>query len=286
MNLSIHFHKAESRCIQNQVPDFTDFLMNIFLACGLVLLIFMTALFVLAMVVKDNSIVDIAYGIAFVLTSWVGFALYASGHPRQWLVVILVTIWGLRLATHIALRKKGEGEDFRYRQWREEWGDTFVWRSFLQIFMLQGTVVFLVVLPVILVVSQPGDALGLLDLAGVMVWAFGFLFEAIGDWQLLSFKRDPGNRGKIIQSGLWKYTRHPNYFGEAILWWGLFMIALSAPYGVAAIISPLLIDFLLLKVSGIPMLEAKYEGLAEFAAYKERTNAFFPWFPKSGELND
>jgi steroid 5-alpha reductase family enzyme len=262
-----------------------DWMMTIFLVCGLVLLIFMTAIFGLAMRIKDNSIVDVAYGVAFVLTSWVGFAAYGSSHLRQWLVVILVSLWGLRLAAHIALRKKGEGEDFRYRQWREEWGETFVWRSFLQVFMLQGAVIFLVALPILLVVNYPGGSLGLLDLVGVLIWSFGFFFEALGDWQLLRFKRNPDNRGKIIQSGLWNYTRHPNYFGEAVLWWGLFAIALNAPYGLVAIISPLLINFLLLKVSGIPMLEAKYEHSAEFAAYKERTNALFPWFPKSGGLN-
>ncbi len=129
--------------------------MTVFLLCGLVLFVFMTAIFVLAMIVKDNSIVDVAYGLAFVLISWVGFITYGSGHLRQWLVVILVSLWGVRLAIHIALRKKGEGEDFRYRQWREQWGETFVWRSFLQIFMLQGAVVFLVALPPQLVINEP-----------------------------------------------------------------------------------------------------------------------------------
>ena len=115
---------------------------------------------------------------------------------------------------------------------------------------------------------------------------FGFGFEAIGDWQLLRFKRKAENRGKILQSGLWRYTRHPNYFGEAALWWGLFLIALKVPYGAVAVLSPLLIDFLLLKVSGIPMLEAKYQSNPEFTAYKARTNALFPWFPKPGGLHE
>lgn len=260
--------------------------MTVFLLCGLVLFVFMTAIFVLAMIVKDNSIVDVAYGLAFVLTSWVLFITYGSGHLRQWLIVVLVSVWGVRLAVHIALRKKGEGEDFRYRQWREQWGETFVWRSFLQIFMLQGAVVFLVALPTQLVINSPGGHLGVLDLAGVVIWLFGFGFESIGDWQLLRFKNNPDNRGKIIQSGLWRFTRHPNYFGEAVLWWGLFLIACQVPYGAVAIISPLLIDFLLLKVSGIPMLEAKYENNAQFAAYKARTNAFMPWIPKAGVRND
>jgi len=259
---------------------------NVFLLSIIILTAYMTLVFCLAMYLEDNSIVDVAYGVAFVVSSWTVFIVYGDDHPRQWLVILLVTAWGLRLAGHIFLRKQGEGEDFRYRQWRDQWGGTFVWRSFLQIFMLQGAVVFLVSLPVLLVIAQPGGAFGLLDLAGILVWLFGFAFEAVGDWQLLRFKRQPQNRGQIIQSGLWRYTRHPNYFGEALLWWGLFLIALKVPYGAVAIISPILIDFLLLKVSGIPMLEAKYAKNPEFVAYKKRTNALVPWFPRSGAHND
>lgn len=260
--------------------------MNVFFFSLIVLLIYMSAIFALALRLKDNSIVDIAYGVALVLSCGAAFLVYGNGHPRQWLVIALISIWGLRLACHIFLRKQGEGEDFRYRQWREEWGDTFIWRSFLQIFMLQGAIIFLVSLPALLVINAPGHKLGLFDSLGILVWLIGFGFEAIGDWQLLCFKRKPENRGKIIQSGLWRYTRHPNYFGEALLWWGLFLIALKVPYGAVAVLSPLLINFLLLKVSGIPMLEAKYRDNPHFSAYKERTNAFFPWFPKSGGLHD
>jgi steroid 5-alpha reductase family enzyme len=241
----------------------------------------MTTVFLLAMKLQDNSIVDIAYGLGFVLIGWSTYLLYGSGQPRQLLLLLLVSIWGLRLATHIGLRKRSEqGEDSRYRQWRESWGKTFVWRSFLQIFMLQGTVIYMVALPLLLVIAKPGEELGWLDLFGLMIWLVGFIFEAIGDWQLLRFKRNPMNRGRIIQMGLWRFTRHPNYFGEATLWWGVFLIALSSPLGWIAVISPLLIDFLLLKVSGIPMLESKYQGNVEFEAYKNRTNAFFPWIPK------
>ncbi|WP_321366412.1 DUF1295 domain-containing protein [uncultured Desulfuromusa sp.] len=255
--------------------------MNVFLFAIILLLIFMTLVFFVALWRKDNSIVDIAYGLAFVLVSWTGFLSYGSSHSRQFLLLTLITIWGLRLATHISLRKRREdGEDPRYRQWRESWGKTFIWRSFLQIFMLQGTIIFLVSLPILLVINKPGGELGTLDLLGLLIWLIGFTFEAVGDWQLLRFKQSSANRGRIIQSGLWRYTRHPNYFGEATLWWGIMLIALNSPSGWLAVISPLLINFLLLKVSGIPMLESKYQGNAEFAAYKNRTNAFFPWMPK------
>lgn len=256
--------------------------MNIFLLPALLLLCFMVSVFLLALRLHDNSIVDIAYGLGFLLVGWSGFVLFASSEPRQLLLLTLVSLWGLRLAGHIALRKRTEeGEDARYRQWRESWGKTFVWRSFLQIYLLQGTVIYLVALPVLLVIREAGGPLGWLDLLGALVWLLGFVFEALGDWQLLQFKRDRRNRGRIMRFGLWRFTRHPNYFGEATLWWGIFLITLSVPFGWLAVISPLLIDFLLLKVSGVPMLEAKYAENPEFEAYKEKTNAFFPWFPKS-----
>jgi steroid 5-alpha reductase family enzyme len=256
--------------------------MNLFLLTALILLCFMTSVFLLALKLRDNSIVDIAYGLGFVLVSWSGALIYGNGEARQLLLLALVSIWGLRLAGHITARKRNEeGEDPRYRQWRESWGKTFVWRSYLQIYLLQGSVIYLVALPVLLVIRDPGGPLGWLDLLGVLIWLLGFSFEAIGDWQLLQFKSDAENRGRIMRYGLWRFTRHPNYFGEATLWWGIFLIALGAPLGWLAMISPLLIDFLLLKVSGIPMLEERYAGNSEFETYQKRTNAFFPWFPKT-----
>jgi steroid 5-alpha reductase family enzyme len=256
--------------------------MNIFLLTALILFCFMTLVFLLALKLEDNSIVDIAYGIGFVLVGWSTFLAYGSAEARQLLLLALVSIWGLRLAAHIGIRKlKEKGEDPRYRQWRESWGKTFVWRSFLQIFMLQGAVIYLIALPALLVMRNSGSPLGLLDLIGVLIWSLGFAYESIGDWQLKQFKSNPENRGRIMRYGLWRTTRHPNYFGEATLWWGIFFIALGVPLGWLAIISPLLIDFLLLKVSGIPMLEERYADNPEFQEYKKHTNALFPWFPKT-----
>lgn len=255
--------------------------MNLFLLTALLLFAFMCLLFLLAIKLQDNSIVDIAYGVGFLLVGWGGFLAYGSGAARQQLLLTLISCWGVRLAGHIAIRKRNEqGEDPRYRKWRESWGETFIWRSFLQIYMLQGAVIYLVAMPLLLVLRDAGGPLGWLDLVGVSVWLVGFGFEALGDWQLLRFKRDPNNRGRIMRYGLWRYSRHPNYFGEALLWWGIFFIALGAPLGWLAVISPLLIDWLLLKVSGIPMLEAKYAGNLEFEAYKKQTSSIFPWFPK------
>jgi len=146
--------------------------------------------------------------------------------------------------------------------------------------MLRGVFLLLIVTPVILV-NRPGDGeLRLLDLIGAAVWVLGFLFEAVGDFQLKAFKADPDNKGRIMDRGLWRYTRHSNYFGEAVMWWGIFLIALSAPGGWAAIVSPLVITGLLLRVSGVTLLEKKYAGNPAYADYVRRTSAFVPWFPK------
>ena len=246
---------------------------------ALALFITMTCVFVLALILRDNSIVDIFYGPAFVVAAGAAYLKFATWHPRQILLMALLTIWGVRLGTHLLVRHRGRGEDFRYRQWREAWGSSFLWRSFLQIYMLQGAVILVVLTPVFIVLHDPGGNLSVLDAAGMAVWSLGFTFEAVGDWQLLRFMQNPENRGRIMTRGLWSTTRHPNYFGEATLWWGMFLIALSAPGGWVAVISPLTIDFLLLFVSGIPMLEKKYEGNPQFEAYRERTNVFFPWLP-------
>jgi len=254
--------------------------MSIYLFAVLVVVTVMSSLFVLALALHDNSIVDIAYGAVYLVLGWSVYLAYGTAHPRSLLLLALISLWGARLTVHLFLRKGvRHGEDFRYRKWREEWGENFVWRSFLQVFMLQGAVILMVALPLLLVIHRPGGALGALDLLGVLLWLCGFLFEAIADWQLLHFKRAPQNRGRLIQSGLWRYSRHPNYFGEALLWWGPCLIAFGAPLGVIGLLSPLVIGFLLLRVSGIPMLEAKYEGEPEFEDYKLRTSAFFPWFP-------
>lgn len=245
-----------------------------------VILVYMTCVFLAAMAQKDNSIVDIAYGGAFVAASWAVSLTRGAGHPRQALALALITLWGLRLAIHLYVRHRGRGEDFRYRAWREAWGRAFVWRSYLQIYLLQGAVVFVVLWPVLLVLDSPGGPLGAFDAAGTLVWLVGFLFETLGDWQLLRFARDPANRGRIITRGLWRYTRHPNYFGEALLWWGVFLVGLPSPLGWTGVVSPVLIGLLLLFVSGIPMLEKKYEGVPEFEEYRRRTSAFLPWFPK------
>ena len=258
---------------------------EIFRDAAFILLVYMICMFVIGLKARDNSLIDIAYGPAFIAACWGAWLLgpETSRHPRTMLLLVLVGLWGLRLGLHIGLRHRGRGEDFRYRKFRQDWGNTIFWRSFLQIYMLQGAVVWLVSLPVLLVLVNPGDMLGWTDLLGLLLFTLGFFFEAVSDWQLVLFKRHPANKGRIITQGLWRLSRHPNYFGEAILWWGIFLIGLGSPAGIFGLTSPLIINFLLLKVSGIPMLEEKYRGNPEFEAYKARTNAFFPWFPRRSQ---
>jgi steroid 5-alpha reductase family enzyme len=250
-------------------------------AAVLTVFTYMCLVFLLALVLRDNGIVDVAWGLGFIVVA-AGQVLHAESlHPRLVLVSALTFLWGVRLAVHILVRNsRRRGEDFRYRAWREKWGRWFVLRSFLQVFMLQGAVMVVVSAPIITVGTAAGGPLGLLDLAGCAIWLTGFMFEAIGDAQLMRFKAQRGSQDRVMTRGLWRYSRHPNYFGEALLWWGVALIALSSPLGYWALISPVTIDFLLLRVSGIPMLERRYEGIPEFEAYKARTSALVPWFPK------
>lgn len=242
--------------------------------------IYMTLVFLLALWKKNNGLVDIAWGPGFILVSLAVFALHGGGRWRQWLALALVAVWGSRLAWHIFRRNRGREEDFRYAAWRRSWGKLFVIRSFFQIFMLQGILLLLVVSPLLWIVGQEQAPLNLLDGLGFLVWLTGMLFEAVGDRQLAAFIGDPANRGRLMTSGLWAYTRHPNYFGEAALWWGVGIIALSAPRGWLGLAGPALITFLLLFVSGVPLLEKKYAGRPDWEDYKKRTPMFFPWFPR------
>jgi len=247
---------------------------------ALVIFIYMSAVFLLALARRNNGVVDIAWGLGFILVSAVIFLFFGTGRARQWLALALVLVWGGRLALHIFARNRGREEDFRYAAWRRQWGKYFVVRSFLQIFMLQGLLMLLVVAPVLLIVGQEQQPLNLLDGLGTLVWLAGILFEAIGDRQLAAFIKEPAHRGQLMTRGLWSYTRHPNYFGEAALWWGMGIIALSAPLGYLGLIGPLGITLLLLFVSGVPLLEKKYAGRADWEEYKKRTPIFFPWFPR------
>jgi steroid 5-alpha reductase family enzyme len=246
------------------------------------LLFFMSALFVVSLIRRDNGTADIGYGIAYiVLVATVALTAHSvSGYAL--LLCGLAAVWALRLAVRIGRKNIGKPEDFRYKQWRDSWGETFVVRSFLQVYVLQGLVVFGVALPLTLSLAYPSEGVSIpLFAFGVLLWCAGFFFEAVGDYQLDQFIKKPGNKGKIMTEGLWRYSRHPNYFGESTMWWGLAIAASSLTTLPALVFfSPLLITYLLLFVSGIPMLEKRWEGNAEWEAYKARTSAFIPLLPK------
>ncbi len=246
----------------------------------LLIIAYFTAFFVVAQIIRNNSIVDIGWGIGFVIVAW--FSLFSAGYltTRGLIMTGLVTVWGVRLFYHIIKRNWGKPEDFRYANWREEWGRYVVVRAFFQVFMLQGLMMMLIATPILLVNVSPDTAFGVMEMFGLAVWLIGFFFEAVGDKQLADFLQDPANRGKVMKSGLWRYTRHPNYFGEATMWWGLFILGLSVQNGIFGIISPLVITNLLLFVSGVPMLEKKMMQKPEFVEYAKETSVFFPWFPK------
>ena len=250
--------------------------MNYFLTLILLLFAYMTLWFVVSLLKKRNDVADVAWGLGFVLMAWTSYFISDDSGIRGLLVGVLVSIWGLRLAWHIHTRNKGKSEDYRYLAWRKEWGTWFYIRSYVQVYLLQGVFLFLIVMPVLLINKSAGARLGILDFVGVAVWLVGFYFEAVGDAQLARFIKNPANKGKLMQSGLWAYTRHPNYFGEVTQWWGLWLIALSVPGGLVGIIGPITITFLILKVSGVPLLENKMADNPEFAEYKRRVSMFIP----------
>lgn len=240
----------------------------------------MTLLWLFSLQLKNSSIVDIFWGAGFVIVNWIYFALTPDGFLiRKLLICALVTIWGLRLSTHIFLRNRGKPEDFRYQKWRQENGNRWWWWSFFQVFLLQGVLLWIISAPLLAAqFSALSDHLTLLDFLGAAVWLVGFYFEAKGDYQLSQFKANPENKGKILDSGVWRYTRHPNYFGDSAQWWGYYLIAASAG-GWWTIFSPILMTILLLRVSGVALLEKTMETKPGYKEYIEKTSAFIPWFP-------
>lgn len=247
---------------------------------GLILFVYMNFWFVISLIKKRNDLADIAWGLGFILLSWSAFFIFGNFHQRSFLVNFLITLWGLRLSFHIYNRNKNKKEDYRYLAWRKEWGKWFFLRSYFQIFILQGAFLFLIIQPVLIINKNSFSSLNFLDFLGIFVWFFGFLFETIADKQLSDFIKNPKNKGKILTSGLWHYSRHPNYFGEVVLWWGIWLISLNVDLGFFTIIGPLTITFLILFVSGVPLLEKKYQGRADFEEYKKRTSVFIPLPPK------
>jgi len=238
-------------------------------------------LWLVSLAVRDSSIVDIAWGPLLFLVGLTYYLATAAPGSRARLMLALVALWAIRLAAHIGARNLGHGEDFRYAAWRAQHPDTWWIRSYFKVFLLQGVVAWLVAMPLYYAITSASPVhFTLWDQIGALVFAAGFLFEAIGDEQLRRFKANPANKGRVMNTGLWRYTRHPNYFGEAVLWWGLGLIGVAAG-GWLGLAGPAIITYLLIRVSGVAMLEKTLkETKPGYADYIARTPPFFPRVPR------
>jgi steroid 5-alpha reductase family enzyme len=261
---------------------------TLFLQASLLIWILVTLLWIWSVLIKNVSIVDIFWGLGFVTVN----ALYVLGsgelNPRKILILILVTVWGLRLAIYLAIRNIGKGEDFRYQQFRRNYGEErYWWISYFQTFLLQGFLLMIVSLPLLGISGspQPGN-LNLLDYLGMIFWMIGFAFEAGGDYQLWSFRKNPGNKGKVLDTGFWRYTRHPNYFGDSAVWWAYAIISIAAG-SYWQIIGSVIMTLLIIRVSGVAMLEKTLvTSKLQYQDYIRKTSSFLPWFPKKGQAPD
>lgn len=237
-------------------------------------------LWLVSVVRKDVSLIDIFWGPGFLVAAGIAWFRSETSSPLQLLALGMVAVWGLRLGVHIALRGRGHGEDRRYAAMREKNGEKFWWLSLVTVFWLQATLIAVLCAPLVLVQLRP-VVRPLWLVAGVAVWLAGFLFEAVADAQLGAFQRDPASRGRVLDTGLWRYSRHPNYFGEALLWWGFGLCALGVAGGAWTLYAPAAVTFLLLRVSGVPMLETGMEKRRPgYREYVERTSSFLPRPPR------
>ena len=251
-----------------------------YLETFILLLLFFIFVFMIGQLVKDNSIVDIGWGAGFVLSAWYNFLRNPESGLKGILILAAISIWGLRLTYHIAKRNLGKPEDYRYIEMRKRWGNQFVLlKAFFNVYFLQMMIQYVVTLPVVYG-NKTQQEMKWFNWFGVLLWGIGFFFESFGDYQLKQFKRNPANKGKLMDQGLWSLTRHPNYFGDSAMWFGIFLIAITNIGGIWIIVGPALMTFFLVFVSGVRLLEKKYEGRKDFEAYKQKTSAFIPWFPK------
>lgn len=268
----------------NDIP-WGDLALNL-LAVTIAVVVFIGAIMATAIRIKNQSIIDIFWGPGFVVAAGVSYVVSSGGDgndTRRLVVLVLTAIWGLRLGLYIGNRNRGHGEDKRYTALMRHQKGSLVGFLIRKIYGLQGALIVLVSLPVQLAMYQE-RSLGVIGAIGIALWAVGLFFEAVGDWQLARFKADPANGGQIMDRGLWAWTRHPNYFGDACVWAGLFVLALGAPWGLVAVISPIVMTKLLVSFSGKALLEKgmrRSKGEA-FDAYVARTSGFFPLPPKGG----
>jgi steroid 5-alpha reductase family enzyme len=255
---------------------------HIFFQGLIVIMIMMTILWIVSIIIKNVSIVDLFWGLGFVLTAGFYFLKTDGFEPRKVILIILVAIWGLRLSFYLAWRNIGKGEDFRYKQFRKNYGEKrYWWISFFQTFLLQGILMWLISAP-LLGAQYPGqkNSVAIFDYIGLILWIIGFCFEAGGDFQLARFKAVQSNKGRVMDKGFWKYTRHPNYFGDSAIWWGYGFLCLAAG-SYLPVLGSILMTALIIKVSGVALLEKSLkEQKPQYKEYIDKTSAFLPWFPK------
>ncbi len=254
---------------------------EVLLASAGAIAVVMVVTWLVSLVLRDASIVDPVWPFGFVVVAWVTFAV-ADGLPaRKWLLAGMVTVWGLRLSIYLAWRKHGEPEDYRYQAMRRHWGDRFALVSLLTVFALQGVLMWIVSLPAQLGQVRDTPDLGVLAFVGVALWLLGFVFESVGDAQLARFKADPASKGQVMDRGLWRYTRHPNYFGDACVWWGIALVAAETGIGAIGIVGAVVMTVLLVRVSGVPLLEKSMaKRRPGYADYVARTSSFIPRPPR------
>lgn len=243
---------------------------------AIVIVIVMVLIWMLSVPLRDVSIVDIGWGAGIVTASWIAWAVGDGASDRSNILIAMVTIWGLRLTVHLAVRHRGGGEDPRYAALRRR-HPNFALTSLLTVFGFQAIAMFIITLPVQLAMTPASPEVGILGVIGAVVWGIGFFFEVVSDAQLARFRADPANLGGVLDQGLWQYSRHPNYFGDALIWWGVWLVAAETGDAVWAVGAPVLMTFLLVRVTGVPPLEhgltKRHEAYPEYAA---RTSPFIP----------
>lgn len=255
---------------------------QIFLQSASVILVMMFFAWLLSLWLRDASIIDPFWGLGFVLVAWAVYWLQSKASMSDLLLPILTTLWGVRLGGYLAWRNHGKPEDYRYQEMREKWGNKFPWVSLFTVFLLQGIIMWVVSLPIQLGIAGSEGNISILTLVGIAVWAIGLFFESVGDWQLARFKSNPGNRGVVLDTGLWRYTRHPNYFGDFLVWWGLYLTAFSLGAPWWTVVGPAMMSYFLMRVSGVTLLEKNLViTKPAYADYVSHTNAFFPGLPRS-----
>lgn len=254
-------------------------MLSVYIGTIITLWIFFTIVFFIAQAKDNNGLQDVAWGAGFVVVALFSYFFSNTESLNGTVITIFVILWGGRLTYHLFKRNWNKPEDKRYVAMRKKWkakGKNVTLTAYLNVFMFQMILLLIIVQPVLLANTSIGNGLIWINYIGIVVWIIGYFFEVVGDYQLKKFKENPENKGKLMTEGLWSYTRHPNYFGEATMWWGIFLISLVSIRSLIGIVGPITITYLLLFVSGVPMLEKKYEGREDFEEYKRRTSKFFP----------